>query len=225
VLLAERAAAAESDVISVQMPAHLSASDVVAMSTDEAQLARRLRRPVPQRPVKRIRRGTAFHSWLEKRWSASTLMDIDELPGAVDDLIDDVELDRLKAAFAASSWADKTPIAVEVPFEMTFGGVVVRGRMDAVFEEAAGRCVVVDWKTGKPPLGAQARAQATQLAIYRLAWADLTGLSEDKIGTVEAAFYYVGSDETVTPSNLLTAKDLRMLIVGDETGKIGRCDN
>jgi DNA helicase-2/ATP-dependent DNA helicase PcrA len=182
------------------------------MSADEAQLARRLRRPVPHRPVKRTRRGTAFHSWLEHRWSASTLLDIDEIPGAVDDLIDDVELERLKAVFAVSSWADKTPIAVEVPFEMTFGGVVIRGRMDAVFEESNGRFTVVDWKTGKRPIGAQATAQATQLAIYRLAWADLKGIPENKIDLVKAAFYYVGSDETVTPADLLTAKDLRKLL-------------
>jgi DNA helicase-2/ATP-dependent DNA helicase PcrA len=213
-LLAERAAAARHSDIEVAMPAHLSVSDVVALSADEAGLARRLRRPVPQRPAKQARRGTAFHTWLEHRWSADTLLDIDELPGAVDEIIDDADLDALKAAFEASAWADQTPFAVEVPFEMSFGGRVVRGRMDAVFRDASGRYTVIDWKTGKPPVGADADAKAVQLALYRLAWAHLQGLEDADLDQVSAAFYYVGADATVAPADLLSAEQLRLLING-----------
>ena len=214
-LLAEHAAAAESSVIEVPLPAHLSASDLVSLVADEAELARRLRRPVPTKPAEQARRGTAFHSWLEQRWSADTLLDVDELPGAADEIIDDAELDSLKAAFEASSWADKTPIAVEVPFEMTFDGTVVRGRMDAVFADPDGRFTVVDWKTGKPPTGRDATDKAVQLAIYRLAWAALHGIDDADLESVGAAFYYVGADVTVAPEDLLSAEQLRSLITGE----------
>ncbi|MGV7761844.1 PD-(D/E)XK nuclease family protein, partial [Mycobacterium kansasii] len=75
-------------------------------------------------------------------------------------------------AFTASSWAARTPAAVEVPFEMPIGDTVVRGRIDAVFVDPDGGATVVDWKTGKPPHGPAAMRQAAvQLAVYRLAWA------------------------------------------------------
>jgi DNA helicase-2/ATP-dependent DNA helicase PcrA len=142
------------------------------------------------------------------------LLDVDELPGAADEVIDDAELDSLKAAFEASEWGDRTPVAVEVPFEMTFDGRVVRGRMDAVFCDPGGRYTVVDWKTGKPPTGADAAAKAVQLAVYRLAWAALQGIEVADLDTVGAAFYYVGADVTVSPADLLTAEQLRTLING-----------
>jgi DNA helicase-2/ATP-dependent DNA helicase PcrA len=213
-LLRERAEAAQSGVIEVRMPEHLSVSDVVALSADETSLARRLRRPLPQPPAKQARRGTAFHTWLEQRWAADTLLDIDEIPGAVDEVIDDAELAALKQSFETSAWADKTPVAVEVPFEMTFGATVVRGRMDAVFQDDGGRYTVVDWKTGAPPKGADAESKSVQLAIYRLAWAALRGIDEKRIDTVGAAFYYVGADVTLAPANLRTAAQLRELITG-----------
>ena len=45
-------------------------------------------------------------------------------------------LAELQAAFVASPWAARTPIDVEVPFDMVIGGTVVRGRIDAVFADA-----------------------------------------------------------------------------------------
>ncbi|HEX8306159.1 MAG TPA: ATP-dependent DNA helicase [Jatrophihabitans sp.] len=213
-LLAERAAAAELGVIEVAVPDQLSVSDVVTLAADPGELARRLRRPLPQRPAKQARRGTAFHQWLEQRWAAESLLDIDDLPGAVDELADAGELEALKAAFERSSWADRTPIAVEVGFEMSFGARVVRGRMDAVFCDPDGRYTVVDWKTGRPPTGADAEAKAVQLALYRLAWAAIRGIPDSELGSVGAAFYYVGADRTVAPANLLDAGQLRELING-----------
>jgi DNA helicase-2/ATP-dependent DNA helicase PcrA len=213
-LLAERAAAAQVGLIEVAVPDQLSVSDVVALSADPGELARRLRRPLPQQPAKQARRGTAFHSWLEQRWAAESLLDIEDLPGAVDELADAAELEALKAAFERSSWADRTPVAVEVGFEMSFGARVVRGRMDAVFEDPDGRYTVVDWKTGRPPTGADAEAKAVQLALYRLAWADLRGIPDAELDSVGAAFYYVGANRTVAPANLLDAGQLRELING-----------
>ncbi|CAN5524152.1 ATP-dependent DNA helicase [soil metagenome] len=213
-LLAERRAAARVTDIEVAVPDHLSVSDVVAMAEDPVAFARRLRRPMPHRPAQQARRGTAFHQWLEQRWAADTLLDIDEIPGAVDEVIDDRDLDAFKARFEAGAWADQTPVAVEVPFEMSFGTRVVRGRMDAVFRQPSGRYVVVDWKTGRPPAPSQERTKAIQLALYRLAWADLQGIDDSDLASVGAAFYYVAADLTVAPADLLTADELRALING-----------
>ncbi len=213
-LLAERAAAARGGAVEVRLPAQLSVTDVVSLSADPDELARRLRRPLPQQPVKLARRGTAIHQWLEQRWAADSLLDIDELPGAVDELADAAELEVLKEAFERSEWADRTPVAVEVGFEMSFGGRVIRGRMDAVFQDADGRYTVVDWKTGRPPRGLSADNRAVQLAMYRLAWAAMQGIPDDQLDRVGAAFYYIGAGATVAPTDLMDAGQLRALLDG-----------
>ena len=214
-LLTERERLAGGDAIEVALPRQLSVSQLVALRRDPDGLARRLRRPLPSRPAPLARRGTAFHAWLERRWSAQALLDVDDLPGAADETADDADVAALRAAFEASAWADRTPVEVEVPFEMAIEGTVVRGRMDAVFAEPASgpeRYTVVDWKTGARPTGADADAAAVQLAAYRLAWAALCGAELASIG---AAFHYVRSDETVAPVDLLDADGLRRLVTGE----------
>jgi DNA helicase-2/ATP-dependent DNA helicase PcrA len=204
--------------IAVELPATLSVSQLVELDRDEAELARHIRRPLPQRPAPQARRGTRFHAWLEQRWQAQPLLDVDELPGAADDAADDLDFDALRAAFESSDWAQRSPAEVEVPFEMVVDRCVVRGRMDAVFAEADGGWLVVDWKTGARPSGAAATAAAVQLAAYRLAWARLLGLTDADLGRVRAAFHYVRSNDTVAPADLLDADGLRALIAGVAAG-------
>ena len=95
-----------------------------------------------------------------------------------------------------------------MPFETDLEGILVRGRMDAVFAEPQG-WDVVDWKTGRRPTGVAAQAAAVQLAAYRLAWAALSGAS---VESVRAAFHYVRTGETVRPADLLDAEGLRELV-------------
>jgi DNA helicase-2/ATP-dependent DNA helicase PcrA len=212
-LLAERAGARAGDTIDVDLPRHLSVSDLVALRRDPSELARRLRRPLPARPAPLARRGTAFHAWLEQRWSAQALLDVDDLPGAADETATDDELDALRAAFERSAWASMTPTEIEVGFDMTIAGVVVRGRMDAVFGGSSG-WTVIDWKTGARPAGREADAAAVQLAAYRLAWARLKDIPDEEIDSVRAAFHYVRSNETVAPVALLDVAGLELLIAG-----------
>ncbi|MDP9797674.1 DNA helicase-2/ATP-dependent DNA helicase PcrA [Catenuloplanes nepalensis] len=210
-LLAERAEHAHRDgPLEVALPGHLSVSQLVTLRRDPQSLARALRRPMPAAPAPYARRGTAFHSWLEQRFGTVRLFDLDELPGAADDgAADDAELSELQARFLAGEWADRTPIEVEVPFATVIGGVVVRGRMDAVFAALGGRFDVVDWKTGAQPSGEAAQAAAVQLAAYRLAWAALAGVPVEH---VRAAFHYVRDDVTVRPADLLDRDALTELI-------------
>ncbi|HWC80415.1 MAG TPA: ATP-dependent DNA helicase [Pseudonocardiaceae bacterium] len=209
VLLAERAAAAQRRE-SVALPEQLTVSQLVELADDPAALAARLRRPLPHAPNPSARRGTAFHGWLEQKFSSGRLLDIDELPGAADgDAAPDAALSQLQQAFYDSEWAERTPYEVEVPFETEIAGVTVRGRMDAVFADPDGGWTVVDWKTGSPPPDERAPALTVQLAAYRLAWAALSGSDVD---SVRAAFHYVASNRTVRPADLLDAGGLRELL-------------
>jgi DNA helicase-2/ATP-dependent DNA helicase PcrA len=212
-LLAERERLAHRDgPVEVVLPGHLSVSQLVALRRDSQALARTLRRPMPARPDPYARRGTAFHAWLEQRFGAGRLLDVDELPGAADDdAAPDDALVELQERFLASEWADRNPIEVEVPFATVIVGVVVRGRMDAVFTAPGGRFDVIDWKTGRRPDGAEASAAAVQLAAYRLAWAELAGVP---VGQVRAGFHYVRDGSTVRPADLLDADGLAALVAG-----------
>jgi DNA helicase-2/ATP-dependent DNA helicase PcrA len=214
ILLAERAAAAAPRGADVPLPGHLAVTDLVVLARDPLALARRVRRPVPTRPAPLARRGTAFHAWLEERYGGERLLDLDELPGAADeDAAPDDELALLQQRFLASAWADRSPEEVEVAFETVVGGVVVRGRIDAVFADPDGGWTVVDWKTGDPPR--DGTAAAVQLAAYRLAWAELSGTP---VGQVRAAFHYVRQDRTVAPVDLLDAAGLHALVDSIPTG-------
>ncbi|MFI2488236.1 UvrD-helicase domain-containing protein [Promicromonospora kroppenstedtii] len=212
-LLVERNRRADREVA---FPAHVSASGLVRLAADRDAFALQLRRPVPVQPTVHARRGTRFHEWVEQFFTSATLLDVDDLPSAEDDdLPEDTDLDKLRDTFLGSEWSARMPVAVEVDVETPVAGVMLRCRMDAVFKDpAAGpdAVVVVDWKTGREPLDASARAaREVQLAVYRLAWSRWTGLPLDQ---VSAAFYYVGSDTTVRPDRLLDEAELEALITG-----------
>jgi DNA helicase II / ATP-dependent DNA helicase PcrA len=217
-LLAERAqraqARANDGSIAVPLPSRLSVSALVSLASDPAELARQVRRPMPRPPVRQARRGTAFHRWLEERYGQQRLIDDDDLfsglsvlSGEGDAQPDD--LAALRQAFDRGEWADRWPAAIEVPFETLVGDRLIRGRIDAVFANVIGYDVV-DWKTGKPPRSAKDKhAVAVQLAAYRLAWANLSGVP---VENVTAAFYYVAHNKTVRPADLLDEAGLTALI-------------
>ena len=210
-LLAERHRAGAATT-AVELPAHLSVSQLVTLRRDPAELARSIRRPLPRRPAPQARRGTRFHLWLEQRWGQQRLLDIDELPGAADEAAaPDEDLHSLQAAFRDSEWWARVPHDVEFPFDMVIEGVLLRGRCDAVFTDAADGVVdVVDWKTGTPPTDpAEKAAVAVQLAVYRLAWHHLSGTPLQRI---RAAFHYVAAGLTVRPADLLDEAGLCALV-------------
>jgi len=210
-LLRERARAA-SPTVDVPLPSHLSVSALVTLRRDPAELARRLRRPMPAAPAPQARRGTAFHAWLEERFGAAKLVDLDELPGSGDEFAaPDGVLAELQEAFLASEWADRQPAEVEVPFETPLGPLTLRGRIDAVFHRDDGGYEVIDWKTGPPPSGAELAAAAVQLAAYRLGWARLTGVPVER---VSAGFHHVAAKETLRPVDLLDEAGLLNLVTG-----------
>nr|WP_198664076.1 ATP-dependent DNA helicase [Jiangella endophytica] len=210
-LLAERERNSSLRPIDVALPEHLSVSQLVALRESPEGLARALRRPVPRPPAPLARRGTLFHAWLESRWGAPRLLDVDELPGFADDgAAPDRELASLQEAFLRSEWAGRTPVEVEAPFELLVAGVLLRGRVDAVFTTGDGGIDVVDWKTGRPPAtDEEAATRTVQLAAYRLAFSRLYDLPLDHVG---AAFHHVRQDVTVRPADLMDEAELTALV-------------
>ncbi|MFZ1287210.1 MAG: ATP-dependent DNA helicase [Candidatus Phosphoribacter sp.] len=208
-LLTERRSAGSRTATIVEVPTHISASDVVQFAADPVRFANGLRRPMPSEPALAARRGTAFHAWVEQHFARAALLDPSELPGSADqDPGNDAELPALKATFLASEWAAEVPLDVEVAIETVVDGIAVRGRIDAVFARADGGVTVVDWKTGDPPIGAAAAHRALQLGAYALAYGRLRGLAPEQ---VDAAFYYARTGRTVRPE-LPGESELRTLL-------------
>jgi ATP-dependent DNA helicase UvrD/PcrA len=215
-LLAERAR--DHTAPTPALPPEISVSTLVEVGRDPVAATARLIRRLPARTDRNALLGTAFHDWVQRFYCGERLFDLDDLPGAADGDSADERLAELQTAFTASLWASRTPLDVEVPFEMTLGGsrggVVVRGRIDAVFADRDGGATVVDWKTGEPPSTAdELRQAAVQLGVYRLAWAALQGCPE---ATVRAAFHYVRTGRTVSPDQLPGADDLAALLASAE---------
>lgn len=206
-LLAE-AMAASGDRVEVDLPESLSATAVQRLRDDPDRLARDLARPMPRRPSAAARFGTRFHAWVEAHFGQQTLWDPTDLPGrAESDIDDDADLAALIEAFRAGPFGERAPFAVEAPFALLLGGQVVRGRIDAVYETAEG-FDVIDWKTNRSQ-----DADPLQLAIYRLAWAEMHELPLDRVG---AAFYYVRSGDLVRPEEMPDRAELERLVTGEE---------
>lgn len=184
-LLAERTYRSESST--TQLPRTMSASDFMAAQKDRAGFLARRARPMPQQPSPAALRGTRFHNWVEVHLGQRPLFE--ELPGASDDeLFTEEEMVQLRHGFLATEYADRTPYAVEVPFSIVVNGLVLKGRIDAVYR-VGDRWEVVDWKTN-----IAATADPLQLAIYRHAWSQSMNVPATDI---DGVFVYVRTSEVV----------------------------
>ncbi|MGI8457482.1 MAG: UvrD-helicase domain-containing protein [Propionibacteriaceae bacterium] len=207
-LLAE-ARADRSERTTVALPATLTATQLLRLAEEPATLAVDLARPMPRSPSQAARFGTRFHQWVERYVGGTQLVDPDDLPDRADaDLAGEADLREVCDAFARGRFGARNPVATESPFTLLLGGQLVRGRIDAVYADASegGRALVVDWKTSR-----HETADPLQLAIYRVAWAELTGVPLDR---VEAAFYYVRTDRLVHPTELADRAELEELLSG-----------
>jgi DNA helicase-2/ATP-dependent DNA helicase PcrA len=208
----------------VPLGSRLTATEAVALSRDPEEFARRRRRPVPLEPRPYTKRGTAFHNWVEQHYGAVGLFDEDELPGAADATLADPVLATLKQRFLDSEWADRTPVSVEGSYSVTLAGHLFEGRIDAVFHDGDDPLTgwtVVDWKTGRRPTGRDLADASLQLAVYRLAWAELLSARHGRPvdpANVRAAFHYVVSNETWEPGTLPSAEDLAGWLAGPDGG-------
>ena len=191
----------EADEHVVRLGEHVGATTFLRALREPDAVARDLLRPMPRQPSRAAARGIAWHAWVETVFGQQSLLGVDDLPGAADeDITNDSQLEELKRSFAKTRYAGREPVAVERGFSVIIGGRVVNGRIDAVFADGD-RFEVVDWKTG-----GTASVDARQLAIYRLAWAQIAGVDWRE---VDAAFVMVASGEEIRPN---TDDEVRALI-------------
>lgn len=170
-----------------RLPRTMSASDFMAVHKDSESFLARRARPMPQRPSAAALRGTRFHTWVEEHLGQRPLFE--ELPGAADDeLFTEEELAELRRGFLQTSYADRVPYAVEVPFSIVLDGLVLKGRIDAVYRDGA-HWEMVDWKTN-----VAATADPLQLAIYRYAWSQMMRVP---IESIDGVFVYVRTSEVI----------------------------
>jgi DNA helicase-2/ATP-dependent DNA helicase PcrA len=207
-LIEERRADDEASAF-VDLPSRVSASRFKDFVGDPAGMARDLRRPVPERPFRATRIGTAFHAWVEHRLGVSGASEtIDAAPSeleVVDDSLDVDELARLQEIFLRSEFAPRRPTAVELELHLILDGQIIVCKIDAVYE-IDGRHQIVDWKTGKAPSSPEdLEAKQFQLALYRQAFADWMGIEAQ---TIDAVFYYVSDDEIIRPDRIYTRDEL-----------------
>jgi DNA helicase-2/ATP-dependent DNA helicase PcrA len=118
-------------------------------------------------------------------------------------------LQKFIDTFEQSEWATRTPFDVEHPFVYSTAGRVVRGVIDAIYQQPDGRWLLVDWKTN-----AAATADDLQLSLYRVAWARAQGCD---IEMVDCAFYYVALDQTMAPGCYYSEQEIAEIVATDET--------
>lgn len=206
------------------LPGRVSATALVGLREDADAWWSGLRRPMPQPPSISADVGTAFHAWVEQHFGQSALLDVEpDGAGIQADFALAARVDELRRTFLDSSYALRSPVAVELSFELVLeleparegGGsapevasgargaatVHVPGKIDAVFAQEDGSLLVVDWKTGRLPQDPERlEAMAVQLALYRLAVGKMSEFA--RAPRVDAEFFFVGSNDTWRPAAL-----------------------
>lgn len=191
------------------LPVRLPASSLEHLASNPEEYASAVARPLPRAPHKAALLGTLFHSYVEQRLGST-------VPGPLVDVFDRGEaptsvasFDDWKKKFEASEFAHSTPVAIERELHVPLAGHLIICKIDAVFETPTG-VRIVDWKTGKKPSTREEIAsKSIQLAAYRLAWSEWSGMPLDR---VEASFWFVDDEALVTPEYLLDRVELERIV-------------
>ncbi len=210
-------------------PDTIAASHLADYLADAEAMMLDALRPIPHKPSTAAALGTAFHAWVETRYSAYGYQDTLDLEPLANDSeqndnalysLDDARLTPLIETFLASQWAAMRPVDVEVAITTTLGGRQIPCKIDAVFARPDGGYEIVDWKTGALPRDEEERAsKAVQLALYRHAYAEWKGIDANSIS---AAFFFVAHNEVVRPVNMLDSQQLAARIAALD--EIARAD-
>ena len=166
---------------------------------------------MPRKPSPAARFGTRFHAWVEsRRRRAADLLDPDDLPGRADvDIADDADLRELIEAFEAGPYGDRVRSRSRRRSPSCSPDRSCAAGSTRSTPAWPGRCrvAVVDWKTNRTP-----DSDPLQLALYRLAWAELRGVPPER---VRAQFYFVRTDTVVEPADLPGRADLERVFRPD----------
>jgi DNA helicase-2/ATP-dependent DNA helicase PcrA len=154
-------------------------------------------RPLPRRPNPAARMGSEIHRWIELRSRGqATLLDVEDLPDlSTEERLGEPQRDvALKEAFRRSRFAEQVPLFTERPFLLYLDGMVVGGRIDAIFEGPEGRWEVVDYKTGRVP-AEQDPVTGLQLDLYALACVEIWGKRPEDL---TLTYFYLSESKEVT---------------------------
>lgn len=184
----------------------VSASALEAMATRPDDYRAAMARPLPQSPHRAALRGTLFHRYLEQTLAArlpAAVIDVDAEPEGIGP--PELSIDEWIQAFEASPFAGVAPRAIEAELHLPLGEFILVCKMDAVFDTPTG-VHIVDWKTGRQPGSERELSdKALQLAAYRLAWSQWSGVDVD---SVEASFWFAGSGSLISPTRFASAEDV-----------------
>ncbi len=154
-------------------------------------------RPLPRRPNQRARLGSEVHRWIElQSRGQATLLDVDDLPDlSTEERLGEPETaDALRKAWRRSRFAERQPLFTERPFLLYLDGMVVGGRIDAIFEVTERRWEVVDYKTGRVP-PEDDPITGLQLDLYALACVEVFGKDPTDL---TLTYFYLGEEKEVS---------------------------
>ena len=154
-------------------------------------------RPLPRFSGPAARIGTQVHAWIERKGSGqASLLELEEAPDlTAEELVGQPgKVERLQRNFLASRFAQIVPLYAERQFLLYLDGVVVKGRIDAIFGEPGGPWEVVDYKTGRMP-AADDDFAGLQLDLYALACTEVFGKRAED---VRLTYFYVDAGEEVS---------------------------
>ncbi len=181
-------------VVEVPLPSSPSATSLARLRDDPEAFARDLARPMPRQavvggplrhPLPRLGR--------EPRSASSLLIDPDDLPGRADPGIDDDA--ELAGARRALREPVRSPTGSRTRWSRRSRWCWPARWCAAASTRSTPTGRATCWSTGRPT--ARPNADPLQLAIYRLARAELHGVPLER---VRAAFYYVRTGEPVEPT-------------------------
>ena len=176
-------------------PATISATGFVTYAGCPKRYFWSFIRPLPRRSNVKARVGTIVHDWIAQRHDPQlTLLDPDEFDASAATPSAGI-VASLRDRFSSSRFADRVPRAVEHPFILSLDGVILQGRIDAIFEDADGSLEIVDWKTGRAPI--EHDAEDWQMTLYALA---VLRIFRVDASALRASFVYLGGEEIVERS-------------------------
>ncbi|HEX2031223.1 MAG TPA: ATP-dependent DNA helicase [Actinomycetota bacterium] len=179
------------------LPASLSVSSVLSYVRCPKLFYWSEVRPLPRRPNPNARLGSEIHRWIElESRGQATLLEVDDLPdlSTEERLGEPRKAQALREAFKRSRFYGRTPLFTERAFVLYLDGMVVGGRIDAVFGDPEGPWEVVDYKTGRVPPGDDPLA-GFQLDLYALAATEVWGKRPED---VTLTYFYLAEEKEVT---------------------------
>ena len=156
----------------------LSATAVARLRDDPDQFARELARPMPRQPSPAARFGTRFHAWVEARFGQQALLDPDELPGRGDPghrrrgRPGRADRDASRPARSATGSRTRSSRRSRSCWPGRWSAAASTRCTPSPGRQLAGRRL-----EDQPP----ETADPLQLALYRVAWAELTGVPLERV--------------------------------------------